>query len=173
MFWRFKSYTDLRGEGITAKDWRVYLSLQSPTHPEILNLVDNYPPPDLPDGISDEALEAAEETYGSIYWKDQETPEWTTSIMEYEWKVNHSYLQAIEDNTIFICFLPLQSRWKAGWEMKLILHPGEIKPADRKGQLCYLFTAGDCEVIDSGNGTPNITHYFKQWDCKNLLKNTT
>ena len=63
----FKSYTDLRGEGITAKDWRVYLSLQSPTHPEILNLVDNYPPPDLPDGISDEALEAAEETYGSTF----------------------------------------------------------------------------------------------------------
>lgn len=167
----FKSYTDLRGQGITVEDWRVYLGLQPPTHPEILNVVDTYPPPDLPDGISDEVLEAAEETYGSIYWKDQETPEWTKSVMEWEWKVDYSYLEALEDNTIFICFLPLQSRWRAGWEVEqLILHPGEIKPTDRKGQLCYLFTAGDCEVIDSGNGTPNITHYFKQWDCKKLTK---
>ena len=91
--------------------------------------------------------------------------------MEYEWKVDHSYLQAIEDNTIFICFLPLQSRWRAGWEVEqLILHPGETKPTDKHGQLCYLFTTDDCEVIDSGNGNPNITHYFKQWDCKKLTK---
>ena len=164
----FKSYSDLRGQGITLEDKKVYLSLQPPTHPEISNLVDNYPLPDLPDAISDEALDACEEMYGSLYWKDQEIPECTKSIMEYEWKIDHSYLEAIEDNTIFICFLPLESRWRAGWEVEqLILHPGEIKPTDKKGQLCYLFTCGDFEVIDLDN---NITHYFKSWECKKLTK---
>ena len=164
----FKSYTDFRGQGVTVEDWRVYLNLQPPTHPEIVNVVDVYPLPDLPDGISDEVLEACEETYGSLYWKDQETPEWTKSIMEYEWKTDHSYLQAIEDNTIFICFLPIESRWRAGWEVEqLILHSGETKSADRKGQLCYLFTAGPCEVTDTAN---NITHEFEAWDCKKLTK---
>lgn len=166
----FKSHADLRGQGITVEDWRVYLGLgfEEGTHPELVNVVDTYPPPDLPDGISDEALEACEETGGSVYWKDQETPEWTRSVMEWEWKVEHSYLEALEDNTIFICFLPLQSRWRAGWEVEqLILHPGEVKPTDRKGQLCYLFTCGDFEVIDLDN---NITHYFKSWECKKLTK---
>ena len=162
----FKSYTDLRGQGITVKDWRVYLGLQPPTHPEIANLVDNYPPPDLPDGISDEALETCEETYGSLYWKDQETPEWTKSIMEYEFKVDHSYLEAIEDNTIFICFLPLESRWRAGWEVEqIIINPSDEKTVERAGSNCYLFTCGDFEVKQGDK-----RHMFSKWDCKKLTQ---
>ena len=162
----FKSYTDLRGQGITVEDWRVYLGLQPPTHPEILNLVDNYPPPDLPDGISDKALEACEETYGSLYWKDQETPEWTKSIMEYEFKVDHSYLEAIDDNTIFVCFLPLESRWRAGWEVEqIIINPSDEKTVERAGSNCYLFTCGDFEVNQGDK-----RHMFSKWDCKKLTQ---
>ena len=183
-----KVFTDFRGQEITLADKRVYLTL-SPGHPEVENIAEVYPPPEvLPEhimglpyesvddsgnilGVSDETLNTIEETWGKMYYKDQVIPEWTRSVMEYEWKVDHSYIEAIEDNTLMICFLPLQSRWKAGWEVEqLILNPGETKPTDKQGELCYLFATDDCEVIDSGNGTPNITHYFKQWDCKKLTK---
>ena len=56
------------------------------------------------------------------------------------WKVDYSYFQALEDNTIFICFLPLQSKWKAGWEVEqLILRPGEENlPIKKDNCVIYL-----------------------------------
>ena len=119
-------------------------------------------------GVSDETLNAIEETWGKLYYKDQVIPEWTRSVMEYEWKVDHSYIEAIEDDTILVCMLPIESRWRANWEVEsIIITPGDTKTTIKKGAPCYLFSGGPCEVTDTAN---NITHQFDTWDCKKLTK---
>ena len=180
-----KVFTDFRGQEITLADKRVYLKL-SPGHPETENIVEVYPPPEiLPEhimglpyegvddsgniwGVSDETLNAIEETWGKMYYKDQAIPEWTRSVMEYEWKVDRSYMEAIEDDTILVCMLPIESRWRANWEVEsIIITPGDTKTTIKKGAPCYLFSGGSCEVTDTAN---NITHQFEIWDCKKLTK---
>jgi len=177
-----KSYSNFRGQGITLADKKVYMQLSN-GHPEVENIAESFPYAEtIPEkiygyekaveggyeGISDESLDACEETWGKLYYKDQVIPEWTRSVLEYEWKVDNSYIEAIEDNTILICFNPLKSRWRNGWEVEsVILNSGETKATTKKGNPCYLFVGGSCEVTDTSTDT---THQFAAWDCKKLTK---
>ena len=173
-----KVHADLRGENISLADKKYYLSLDSDGYSTNTNkqteagtISEGGPLPEIDEKgfcYTDEILNAADEFWGCQKYDDQNVTEWTEHIMDKEFYCDKSYIEATEDNSIAVCFLPMEHRWINNWQVKVIdLSVGDAVATSKQGNPCYLFVGGDCHVTDTETET---NHAFNKWDCKKLTK---
>ena len=175
-----KAHSDLKGEDVSLADKRLYLSLNSEgysseTNPQTTGgtIYEGGPMPEITEQgfrYTNKILEETDEFWGCQKYEDQNVSTWTEHIMNKEWYCDRSYLEALEDNTIAVCFLPMENRWMNNWEVEVVdLSVGDAVATSKKGNPCYLFVGGECHVTDMSTET---NHAFNKWDCKKLTKDS-